>query len=210
MLGLMFAIVRNMNVVVLFELLSYEAPAFAEICKSEPSNIFEDIPTTSSRHFSGLHLSKVTQKIRFSWRWGFTSWSSVLKCRVSWWVPLFHRPRCIEPVGARTQIPFIHTAVSQQSAASVFTPQSRTAVSQQSAASFFTPQSRTAVTHNLLPLSLPHSLVPLFHNNLLPLSLTHRLVPKFSFGVICSQFQSLRFLMAQLPVSPSSSVAVTA
>jgi len=36
-----------MNGVALSKLLSYEAPAFAEICKSEPSNIFEDISATS-------------------------------------------------------------------------------------------------------------------------------------------------------------------
>jgi hypothetical protein len=35
-----------MNGVALSNLLSYEAPTFAEICKSEPSNVSEDISAT--------------------------------------------------------------------------------------------------------------------------------------------------------------------
>ena len=41
--------------------------------------------------------------------------------------------------------PQSHNSASQQSAASLFTPQSRTSASQQSAASIFIPQSRTQV-----------------------------------------------------------------
>jgi hypothetical protein len=47
MLGLNFTIVTNTNGVAMSKFLSYEAPAFAEICKSEPSNIFEDSATNS-------------------------------------------------------------------------------------------------------------------------------------------------------------------
>jgi len=132
----------------------YEGCCFvqlAEICKSEPSNIFEDISTTSCWHFNGHHLSGVNKNVYMAVE--------------------------VPSIVSRFKIPckLVSTAVWQQSATSVFT----------------------------------HSLVFLLHSILLPLSLPHSLEPKFSFGVIRGPFQGLRFLMAQLPVSSSSSVAVT-